>query len=169
MFFDGIGIGFAKKIDIEKKYLIRFQKVLVLEKYWYRYWKSIGISIGKNNIKKVQYRKLMISKKVSDSVSKNFGFGFGFVQILGFVPHWYAYSSSLIGLPPPTNCRFCFEHTGTNSDNLQTHKYLYDMQICKKGYMQKSSEYSPIWQTFCLLLVLCPHLTATKYPFKANY
>ena len=47
MFFDGIGIGFAKKIDIEKKYLIRFQKVLVLEKYWYRYWKSIGISIGK--------------------------------------------------------------------------------------------------------------------------
>ena len=162
-----VSVSVSKKIDIEKvsdsvSKSSGIGKVLVsvLEKYWYQYWKKI---ISK------KYRKLMISKKVSDSVSKNFGFGFGFVQILGFVPHWYAYSSSLIGLPPPTNCRFCFEHTGTNSDNLQTHKYLYDMQICKKGYMQKSSEYSPIWQTFCLLLVLCPHLTATKYPFKANY
>ena len=41
---------------------------------------------------RIRYRKNLVSKKVSDSVSEKFGigksFGFGFVQILGFVTHW---------------------------------------------------------------------------------
>ena len=43
--------------------------------------------------------KNLVSKKVSDSVSEKFGigksFGFGIVQILGIVTHWYKL------LPPP--------------------------------------------------------------------
>ena len=41
---------------------------------------------------RIRYRKNLVSKKVSDSVSEKFGigksFGFGFVQILGIVTHW---------------------------------------------------------------------------------
>ena len=50
-----------------------------IEKIWYR------------KKYRIRYRKNLVSKKVSDSVSEKFGigksFGFGFVQILGIVTH----------------------------------------------------------------------------------
>jgi hypothetical protein len=68
-----IGIGF-EKFWYRKKYRIRFRKILVSkkvsvsvsEKIWYRkkYW--------------IRYQKNLVSEK---------SFGFGFVQILGFVTH----------------------------------------------------------------------------------
>ena len=72
--------------------------------------KSIGFGIGKIWYRKkyrIRYRKKLVSKKVSDSVSERIWyrkkyrnryrkylvsekrFGFGFVQILGIVTHWF--------------------------------------------------------------------------------
>ena len=58
--------------------------------------KSIGIGFGKIWYRKkyrYRFRKFLVSKKVSDSVSKILvwekSFRFGFVQIFGFATHWY--------------------------------------------------------------------------------
>ena len=100
MFFHGIGIGFEKNwyrksIGIGFENFWYWKKVSVLVSKKFGIEKSIGIGIG----------KILVSKKVSVLVSeKNWyrkkyryryrkklvsekSFGFGFVQILGFVTH----------------------------------------------------------------------------------
>ena len=101
-----VSVSVSKKIGIEKSIGIGFEKILVSEKVSvlvskkFGIEKSIGIGIG----------KILVSKKVSVLVSeKNWyrkkyryryrkklvsekSFGFGFVQILGFVTHCLAVS-----------------------------------------------------------------------------
>ena len=98
-----VSVSVSKKIGIEKSIGIGFEnfwyrkKVSVLVSKKFGIEKSIGIGIG----------KILVSKKVSVLVSeKNWyrkkyryryrkklvsekSFGFGFVQILGFVTHWW--------------------------------------------------------------------------------
>ena len=84
IFFDGIGIGFGN-FWYRKKY--RFRKKLVSEKVSvsvskiFGIGKSIGIGFEKFWYRKkyrYRFRKKLVSEK---------SFGFGFVQILGFVTH----------------------------------------------------------------------------------
>ena len=69
-----IGIGF-EKFWYRKKYRYRFRKILVSKK--------VSVSVSKKNWYqkkyRIRYRKNLGSEK---------SFGFGFVQILGFVTHW---------------------------------------------------------------------------------
>merc|ERR1719305_748150 len=68
-----IGIGF-EKFWYRKKYRIRFRKILVSKKV------SVSVSekIWYRKKYRIRYRKNLVSEK---------SFGFGFVQILGFVTH----------------------------------------------------------------------------------
>ena len=96
-----IGIGF-ENFWYRKKYRIRFRKILVSKKVSVSVTKKFGIekSIGIGFVKfwyrkkyryryrkknwyrkkyRIRYRKYLVSEK---------SFGFGFVQIWGFVTHW---------------------------------------------------------------------------------
>ena len=66
-----IGIGF-EKIWYRKKYRIRFRKILVSKKV------SVSEKIWYRKKYRIRYRKKLVPEK---------SFGFGFVQILGFVTH----------------------------------------------------------------------------------
>ena len=114
--WDGIGIGFenfwfqkkvsvsvSKKIGIEKSIGIGFEKFWYRKKYWYRFRKilvskKVSVSVSeKNRYRKkyrIRYRKNLVSEK---------SFGFGFVQILGFVTHWCQLGGAKLS-------RCCWQH-----------------------------------------------------------
>ena len=85
--------SWANIVTLCQSVTFRFQNFSVSKLFHFFY--GFGFGIEKNWYKKkyrIRYRKNLVSKKVSDSVSEKFGigksFGFGFVQILGNVTHW---------------------------------------------------------------------------------
>ena len=91
MFFDGIGIGFEKNM-VSEKVSVLVSKIFGIKKVLVSFWNFlVSLKVSVSVLEKIWHRKkywIQYRKKLVSETS----FGFGFVQILGFVTHWPFFS-----------------------------------------------------------------------------